>query len=222
MFGVYGSSGFGREVMPIARAALLASGYSLPQTKERLVFIDDYMTEDQDPGVNGQRVLTFSEFMEIPANLRNVAVGISDSAVRQSIATKLFEHDVSEWTLRAENSVILDDVELGLGAIVCPFVTLTSNIRIGRQFQINLYSYVAHDCVIGDFVTFAPAVRCNGNVKIENHAYIGTGAVLRQGRSDSPLVIGEGSVVGMGAIVTKSVPAGVTVVGNPARAVESH
>ena len=32
------------------------------------------------------------------------------------------------------------------------------------------------------------------------------------------LVIGRGAVVGMGAVVTKSVPAGATVVGNPARA----
>ena len=90
-------------------------------------------------------------------------------------------------------------------------------MRIGRQFHGNFYSYVAHDCVVGDYVTFAPAVRCLGNVVIEDHAYIGTGAVLRQGTPGNPLVIGRGAVVGMGAIVTKSVPPGVTVVGNPAK-----
>lgn len=169
--------------------------------------------------MNGHRVLTFDEFLARPANARHVAVGISDSTIREIIAKRLCDADVREWTLRASNSVIFDDVELGPGAIVCPFVTLTSNIRIGRQFQINLYSYVAHECVIGDYVTFAPAVRCNGNVKIGDHVYIGTGAVLRQGRSDAELVVGDGAIVGMGAIVTKSVPPGVTVVGNPARVV---
>lgn len=103
------------------------------------------------------------------------------------------------------------------GAILAPFVTITSNVRIGKNFHANIYCYVAHDCVIGDFVTFAPAVRCNGNVVIEDHAYIGTGAILKQGRPDKPLVIGRGAVVGMGAVVTKDVPPGVTVVGNPAR-----
>jgi acetyltransferase-like isoleucine patch superfamily enzyme len=88
----------------------------------------------------------------------------------------------------------------------------------GKQLRdANLYSYVEHDCVIGDFVTFAPGVKCNGNIMIEDHAYIGTGAIIKQGKLGEPLVIGRGATVGMGAVVTKSVPPGVTVVGNPAR-----
>jgi acetyltransferase-like isoleucine patch superfamily enzyme len=71
--------------------------------------------------------------------------------------------------------------------------------------------------VIGDFVTFAPGVHCNGNVLIEDHAYIGAGAILRQGKPGEPLVIGRGAVVGMGAVVTRNVAPGTTVVGNPAR-----
>ena len=71
--------------------------------------------------------------------------------------------------------------------------------------------------MVGDFVTFAPGVHCNGNVVVEDHAYIGTGAILKQGQPGQPLVIGRGAVVGMGAVVTKSVAPGATVVGNPAR-----
>ena len=66
-------------------------------------------------------------------------------------------------------------------------------------------------------MTFAPAVKCNGNIIVEDHAYIGTGAIIKQGKPCQPLVIGKGAVVGMGAVVTKDVPAGATVVGNPAR-----
>ena len=71
--------------------------------------------------------------------------------------------------------------------------------------------------MIGDFVTFAPGVMCNGNVHIDDHAYIGTGAILKQGTPDKPLRIGRGAVVGMGAVVTKDVAPGETVIGNPAR-----
>jgi acetyltransferase-like isoleucine patch superfamily enzyme len=109
-----------------------------------------------------------------------------------------------------------------------PYVQHPHRPAVSRQYlqlrrprlplHANIYSYVAHDCRIGDFVTFAPRACCNGNVVIEDHAYIGTGAVIRQGRPGRSLVIGRGVVVvGMGAVVTRDVPPGVTVVGNPAR-----
>ena len=111
----------------------------------------------------------------------------------------------------------MDNVVIGDGSILCPFVTLTSNITLGKCFHANLYSYVEHDCVIGDFVTFAPGVKCNGNVKIGDMVYIGAGAVIHQGTNDTPLFIGDGATIGMGAVVLNDVHAGQTVVGNPAR-----
>ena len=101
--------------------------------------------------------------------------------------------------------------------ILCPFTTITSNTKIGKGFHANIYSYVAHDCIIGDYVTFAPSVKCNGNVHIEEHAYIGTGAIIKQGTPEKPIVIGKGAVVGMGAVVTKSVKPGDVVFGVQSR-----
>jgi hypothetical protein len=120
-------------------------------------------------------------------------------------------------SIHAPQTVFLDCNSIGEGSIFCPNTMVTSNATIGRFFQANIYSYVAHDCVIGDFVTFAPGVRCNGRVQIGDFAYIGTNAVIREGSPDKPLRIGKDSVVGMGAVVTKDVPDGVVVVGNPAR-----
>ena len=71
--------------------------------------------------------------------------------------------------------------------------------------------------MIGESVTFAPGVQCNGNVLIEDHAYVGAGAILRQGQHGKPLVIGRGTVVWMSAVVARNVAPGSTVVGNPAR-----
>lgn len=211
LFGIYGASGCGRGIMPLAREWVAQQGVSL----DRLVFIDD--SQHVSAVVNGHRVLKYADFLALDASERRVSIAIANSEIREKIAIQLAHNQVLAWSVFASNCVIMDDVEIGEGALLSPFVTLTSNIRIGRHFQANLYSYVEHDCIIGDYVTFAPSVRCNGNIVIEDHAYIGTGAVIKQGTSERPLVIGRGAVVGMGAVVTKSVPAGVTVVGNPAR-----
>lgn len=210
LYGVYGASGFGREVMPLARAQLATK--AIPQ--DRLVFIDDQPCSEL---LNGHCVVSYADFLAMPASEKHAVIAIASSAVRETLATRLKQDGVLSWSVTAGNVVVMDDVILGQGSILSPFVTLTSNIRIGREFHANIYSYVAHDCVIGDFVTLAPSAKCNGNVVIEDHAYIGTGAILKQGRPDAPLVIGRGAVVGMGAVVTKSVPPNVTVVGNPAR-----
>jgi sugar O-acyltransferase (sialic acid O-acetyltransferase NeuD family) len=147
----------------------------------------------------------------------HVNVAIANSLTREQMVGRCSKDGISLFSLIAENAVVLDENEIGEGAIICPFSMITSNARIGQAFHANIYSYVAHDCVIGDYVTFAPGVKCNGNVVIEEHAYIGTGAILRQGKPGEPLVIGRGAIVGMGAVVTKSVQPGVTMVGNPAR-----
>jgi sugar O-acyltransferase (sialic acid O-acetyltransferase NeuD family) len=196
--------------MPLAREQLRLRGISA----ERLIFIDD---RPERPVVNGQRVMTYEQFLGAPADQRHVVLAIADSRVRERLALRCETDGVSSWSVSAANVVTLDAVEIGDGAILCPFVTLTSNIRIGNHFHANLYSYVEHDCVVGDYVTFAPGVKCNGNIVIEDHAYIGAGAVIKQGRPGNPLVIGRGAVVGMGAVVTRNVPAGMTVIGNPAR-----
>lgn len=210
LFAIYGASGCGRGVMPLARRMIEHQG--IPSS--RLVFVDD---QPVAPVVNGQRVLSYREFLAEPAAQRYVALAIADTSLRYRLRQLCFKDNVLPWSVRAENIEVMDDVVIGAGAILCPFVTLTSNIRIGLDFHANLYSYVEHDCVIGDFVTFAPGAKCNGNVIIEDHAYIGAGAVIRQGRAGGPLIIGRGAVVGMGAVVTENVPSGATVVGNPAR-----
>lgn len=209
IFAIYGASGHGRETMPHARGMI-----ERRRPGSTLVFVDDNAGAES---VNGHRVMTYRQFLQIDADERYVNIAIADSTTRRALAERCERDGIAFFSVVADNAVVLDAAEIGEGSILSPFVLLTSNVRIGRHFHANMYSYVAHDSVIGDYVTFAPAVKCNGNVVVEDHAYVGTGAILRNGKPGEPLVIGRGSVVGMGAVVTRSVPAGVTVAGNPAR-----
>lgn len=214
LYGVFGAGGFGREVMPLAE-------YWLPvwdgiENDSELVFVVEDQFSIPDRVVNGHRVLSMTAFLSSVASERLFNIAIGDSAVRERIANSIPAEVAKPFSIIAPNHVSLCGNSIGEGAIFCGFSHVTSNAKIGRFFHGNIYSYVAHDCVIGDFVTLAPGVMCNGHVEIEDHAYIGTGAVIKDG-TDKPVVIGRGAVVGMGAVVTKSVPPGVTVVGNPAK-----
>ena len=203
---IYGANGCGRSIMPVAREMPALS-------VDRLVFVDDAVTVNTQ--INVMPVMTFNDFLADPSPDKQIVIAIASPQIRSKVAALVARCGIPLASVWASNSLVMDDVEIGEGALVSPFVTFTSNIKIGRCFHANLYSYVEHDCNIGHFVTFAPGAKCNGNVTIGDFVYIGAGAVIRQG-----LTIGAGATVGMGAIVTKDVPSGVTVVGNPAGILE--
>lgn len=209
LYGVFGAGGFAREVMPVA-ADMLAR--TLGSGKFELVFVAD---QGEGAKVNGHRVMTEPEFLATDQD-KHFNIAIADHRIRQRVARMLMDAGVRPFTIAAHSSLNLSANQIGAGAILCPFSMVTANATIGRFFHANLYSYVAHDCRIGDFVTFAPSVQCNGRVIVEDGAYIGAGAVIRDGTEAKPIVIGRGAVVGMGAVVTKSVAPFTTVVGNPA------
>jgi sugar O-acyltransferase (sialic acid O-acetyltransferase NeuD family) len=205
---IVGAGGFGREIMPFIRQ-IVDPSWSLCFAEER-----PRITE-----VNGLPMLDVSDFLDL-AGQKYFNVAIADSAVRRRIVATMSER-ASPLSLVANGAFVGDGTVMGDGAVICQFSSVGSNTRIGRHFHCNLYSYVAHDCVVGDYVTFAPRVQCNGNVHIGDDVYVGAGAVIRNGSAGSPLVIGAGAIIGMGAVVTRSVPANTTVVGNPARAMRS-
>ena len=194
IIGVFGTGGCGRGIAPLVEG--------------ETVFVSD------DAGIstcNGRAVLDLPAFAALP-NPKAIAIAIADPRTRAAIVARCADHDLAFATIRAPGMVWMDNSLVGEGGLFSSFTTVTSNVRIGQHFHCNLYSYVEHDCVIGDFVTFAPAVRCNGNVTIGDYAYIGSNAVIRQG-----ITIGARAIIGMGAVVVKDVPAGETVVGNPAQ-----
>jgi sugar O-acyltransferase (sialic acid O-acetyltransferase NeuD family) len=210
IYAVCGDGGHAREMMPFGAAQLLLLGVTL----DKLFFIGLNVSNEK---LNGSVVLSHDEFMEISASERYMAIALGDSRLREKISTHWMARGVLPWEIRAPSAYVAATAHISMGCMISPLSIINANVRIGVQVQINTGCNIAHDTWIGDYVTFAPGVLCNGNVRIESHAYIGSGAIIRNGTALRPLVIGKGANVGMGAVVTKDVPAGATVVGNPAR-----
>jgi len=126
--------------------------------------------------------------------------------------------------------------EIGDGSRIGSFVEIQKGSRIGRNCKISSHTFICEgvaiedEVFVGHGVTFTNdkhprATNQDGSLQtdqdwtvqptvVRKGASIGSGAVIL-----CNLSIGEGAVVGAGAVVTKDVPAHVTVAGNPARVI---
>jgi len=195
---IFGAGGFGREVASMVM-----------RTGREIVFAADAPA----PPIWDIPVLRPHE---IPRGAE-MCIAIGDGAVRRRVAERFTDQIYP--VIVAPTAIIGHDVSVGEGSIFCDFATVTASTTIGRHFHCNLYSCVAHDCIIGDFVTFGGQVACLGNVVVENGATIYTGAMLRNGDRLNPLIVGSGAIVAMGSVVTKSVESGKFAAGYPARSI---
>lgn len=82
---------------------------------------------------------------------------------------------------------------------------------IGSGTKIDGLCIVGHNSKVMENVAMVTGTLLLGSVTIERNGYVASALVRNQ------CTIGEGALVGLGAVVVKDVPAGETVVGNPAR-----
>jgi sugar O-acyltransferase (sialic acid O-acetyltransferase NeuD family) len=99
-----------------------------------------------------------------------------------------------------ENCFILEDNTLQ------PFTTIGNNVVLWSG------NHIGHHSIIEDNVFFTSHVVMSGHCHIKKGAFLGVNSTLRDG-----ITIGENSIIGMGSLVTKSVPNNETWIGSPAK-----
>ena len=120
-----------------------------------------------------------------------------------------------------ENSEIGDDVLIGTNSV------LDGHCKIGSNVSIQTDVYITINTIIEDHVFIGPRVVTTN----DKYMYYGaklTGPTIKKGArigANSTLlpgvVIGENAIVGAGSVVTRDVPDGAVVAGNPARTIKA-
>jgi acetyltransferase-like isoleucine patch superfamily enzyme len=144
-----------------------------------------------------------------------------------------FKHSlIWESPARVHASVHLENVELGAYSYVAPYSELTL-VNVGRYCSIGPYARLfgsrhpthwlsshpfAHKNIFEAFVDYEPSLTFEGGGKVTtigHDVWLGASVTILPGTR-----IGDGAVIGAGAIVTKDVPAYAVVAGNPGRIVK--
>ncbi len=197
-----GASGHGKVVADAA----LAVGWQV------VVFFDDAW-----PGVSGNGHWPVlggtAALLERLNEFDGVLVTIGNCAVRWQKQQALQAAGARLVTVVHPHACVSPFARLGAGTVVMGGAVVNVDAVVGEACIINTGATVDHDCTLAHAVHISPGAHLSGNVTVGACSWVGVGATVRQG-----IRIGAGVIVGAGTVVVQPVPDGLTVIGNPARA----
>jgi sugar O-acyltransferase (sialic acid O-acetyltransferase NeuD family) len=165
---------------------------------------------DDDASAAGERLVArgVHRIAAVPEGA-GVAIGIGYPEPRARVADRL---DVDLVTLVHPSAVVGTGVMLGAGVHVLDGAHVSPLASLADLVLVSYLAAVGHDSRVGRATSVMPGAVVSGDCTIGAGVVVGANATILEG-----VTIGDGARVGAGAVVTRDVPAGVTVTGVPAR-----
>jgi sugar O-acyltransferase (sialic acid O-acetyltransferase NeuD family) len=203
-----GAGGFGRETAEAVRAINQRN-----ESWKLLGFLDEAPAL-QGGEVDGLPVLGPIDAVDrYPDAALTVCTGHPRNYFsRKRIVRRLGLDPARYATLVHPGAALATSTAVGPGSVVLAGVVTTAAVQLGAHVAVMPGVVLTHDDVVADYATFGAGARLAGRVRVDEGAYVGSGALVRENRT-----IGAWSLVGMGSVVLDDVPPGEVWVGVPAR-----
>ena len=210
ILGIYGSGGLGREVLELSK--IINSGNN---RWDEVIFIDDYRSETQFKSL---KVLSYDVMKENinPMDIE-IVIGIGEPESRRVLAEKIMQDGYELATLIHPNVHIPESTTIGSGSVICANVFVSCDVRIGDNVYVQPHASVGHDTSIENNSVISGFVNISGSCYIGMNTYVGASVCIKE-----KAIIGNNTIVGMGSVVIRDIPEGVTALGNPARPMKKN
>lgn len=144
-----------------------------------------------------------------------ITIGNPNGDQRLKFHDKLVEIGFVPFNIIDPTSIIANDCEFEDGIQILAGTIIMPEVKIGKQCIVNTGAIIDHECVIKSGSEISPGATLCGKITVEKNCWIGAGATILP-----RLVLGENSIVGASAVVTKNVKKNFIVVGNPAKKIK--
>jgi sugar O-acyltransferase (sialic acid O-acetyltransferase NeuD family) len=152
---------------------------------------------------------------DLPEGSWEVVVGPASPRARAGAAAAARREGPHRFpTLVDPTSAVASTTRSAHGTYVNALVSVGARASLGCLVNLNRSTSIGHHCTLGRFTSTGPGATLCGAVETGFGVFLGAGCVILPERR-----IGSGAVVGAGAVVTRDVPEGAIVTGNPARVV---
>lgn len=178
-----------------------------------LGFVDPSACEETVSRLGVKRLGRDDAIDEFPDVKLVLGVGSTrTSPTRRRIVESLAQHPDRWASVVHPTACVSPTAKVHEGAVILAGTIVSTGASIGRHAILNFGVMVDHDVHVGAFVHVAPRAALGGGSRVNDDAYIGMGACIRD-----HTVVNVQTLVGMGAVVAKEYPGGTTLVGIPAK-----